>query len=117
MSLHSAPQMYRQKSKTYAIEFEAYQFHNRIGSDTRPKWILDAEKYDRIKFIPRRGQPDQLRVITPSGETIIDVDDWVIPGVTNELYACPADLFAKMYEPVDTIARGDHLPATVKGEE
>lgn len=77
---------------------EAYEFHNKVGPDTRPSWIMEAVDRGDVVFHPVRNGPDYLTIKTLEGEMRADVGDWIIRGVKGELYPCKPDIFDATYE-------------------
>ena len=73
-----------------------------------PKWIVEAFEnkvmyYDMKRYINSVWWEDdkyQICIHTLEGIMYVDIDDWIIQGVQNELYPCKPDIFAATYEPV-----------------
>jgi hypothetical protein len=42
---------------------------------------------------------DSLQISTPEGVMTANVGDWILRGVTGELYPCKAHIFYMTYEP------------------
>lgn len=89
------------KFRKKPVEIEAYEFQNKIGPDTRPDWIIEANDAGRIKFHMRASGPPHLTISTLEGEMRADIGDWIIRGVKGEIYPCKPDIFAATYDPVD----------------
>lgn len=82
------------------VVIDAYQFHNRVGADDRPDWIIKAFDAGAIAVWQPRDKPAYMIIPTLEGEMRADVDDWIIRGIKGELYPCKPDIFAATYEPV-----------------
>ena len=68
-----------------------------------PKWIVEAFEnkvmyYDMKRYI--NDDKYQICIHTLEDIMYVDIDDWIIQGVQNELYPCKPDIFAATYEPV-----------------
>ncbi|MCM3223345.1 hypothetical protein M3644_26705 [Bacillus cereus] len=50
------------------------------------------------------GKP-ALEIRTPKGNMIVTIGDYVIKEVNDEFYPCKAEMFEKIYEPADGIAK------------
>lgn len=56
---------------------------------------------DPASWLPWPHAADGLfRINTLEGAMLVNVGDWVIRGVQNELYPCKPDIFVATYEPV-----------------
>jgi hypothetical protein len=88
------------KFRKKPVVIEAYELHNRVGADTRPQWIIEAEAAGVVAFHQPRGAPGWLTIKTLEGEMRAEVGDWIIKGVKGELYPCKPDIFAATYEAV-----------------
>lgn len=42
-----------------------------------------------------------IKIPTLEGEMVASLGDWIIRGVSGEMYPCKPDIFEKTYEPVD----------------
>ncbi len=82
------------------IVIEAYRFENKVGPDTRPPWVIAAEKDRTIIFINSRNRPPHLTIGTLEGDMRAEIGDWIIKGVKGEIYPCKPDIFAMTYEPI-----------------
>lgn len=69
------------------VEVEAWQFNGTL--DGAPEWMKGLYAFDHIT-IP-----------TLEGNMIASPGDWIIRGVTGELYPCKPDIFELTYERVD----------------
>jgi len=41
------------------------------------------------------------RIQTLEGDMTAGVGDWIIKGITGEIYSCKSDIFEQTYEPVE----------------
>ncbi len=90
------------KFRKKPVVIEAYQFHNRVGTDARPDWLLAAVSEGVVKFVDwQQGNPDHLEITTLEGVMRADVDDWIIKGIKGEFYPCKNDVFEQSYERVE----------------
>jgi hypothetical protein len=89
------------KFRKKPVVIEAYELHNRIGTDTRPQWIIDAQAAGTVTFHQPSGAPGWLSIKTLEGTMRAEVGDWIIKGVKGELYPCKPDIFAATYEPAE----------------
>lgn len=80
------------------IVIEAYQFENKMGEDTRPKWILNAIDTGQIYY--QGGESPYLTIDTLEGKMRAHLGDWIIKGIKGELYPCKPDIFEATYEEV-----------------
>ena len=83
------------------VVIEAYEFHNRVGPDTRPAWIIEAVAAGVVAFHPSLDAPGFLTIDTLEGQMRADSGDWIIKGVKGELYPCKPDIFEATYDPAD----------------
>ncbi len=76
----------------------------RIGIDDMPDWFCDARSTNKVtthnvdgRF---RGGPDYVLISTLEGVMRAEFGDWIIKGVSGELYPCNPYIFAATYEEV-----------------
>ena len=90
--------------RTKITGIQAYQFHNRVGTDTRPEWVLKAAREGRIEFherYPRGTGPGYLEVKSIHSLTFtVESGDWIVADKDGHLTACSNELFLSLYEPV-----------------
>lgn len=77
------------------IEIEAWQVDSR---EPLPDWLHEALAHGTVK--PHHHLPDHLNIETLEGVMLARPGDWLIQGVTGELYPCKPDIFAATYEAV-----------------
>lgn len=87
------------KFRKKPVVIEAYKFENKVGEDNRPEWLLDAVKDGTVYF--QGGSDLYLTIETLEGTMKASLGDWIIKGVSGELYAIKDDIFLKTYEGVD----------------
>ncbi len=81
------------------VVIEAYEFHNRVGPDTRPQWLIDAAEAGTVEFHQLRTGLPWLVIHTLEGSMRANHGDWIIQGVQGEIYPCKPDIFEATYEP------------------
>ena len=88
---------YRKKS----VEIEAFQFDGDMkysnGEYYVPEWAVKAYKEGTL-FYEGAGE---LYIKTLEGNHHASVNDYIIRGVSGELYPCKPDIFDKTYEAVE----------------
>lgn len=67
--------------------FEAFDWAEIVGHSYGTSLVYDSVKGFLIK--------------TLEGELTVSPGDWIIKGISGELYPCKPDIFEKTYEPVD----------------
>jgi hypothetical protein len=87
------------KFRKKPVVIEAFQLHNRVGTDDRPEWLKQAADEGRVVFHDQRNAPGHWTIPTLEGEMRGDHGDWIIKGVKGELYPCKPDIFEATYEP------------------
>ncbi len=61
-----------------------------------PAWAKQAYEEAKLIFLP-----DSLHIHTLEGVMVGNWDDWLIQGISGELYPCKDDIFRATYEPVE----------------
>jgi len=75
------------------------------------QWKDDTESFNEIQELNKDGSrmitsiggdisPAQLSIPTLEGDMRANVNDWIIKGVSGEVYPCKPDIFEKTYEAV-----------------
>jgi hypothetical protein len=79
---------------------EAWQVHPDDGHtrELPPQWLLEGLVRGTVLVHP--GKEGGVSIKTLEGTMRGNVGDWIIQGVTGELYPCKPDIFAATYEPV-----------------
>ena len=87
------------KFRKKPVVIEAVQWLNGQISET-PEWIGKAlgKNMDEEGAMIRIG--NEVRIATLEGEMTASDGDWLIQGVSGEIYPCKPDIFAKTYEEV-----------------
>ena len=86
------------KFRKKPVEVEAFRYR----VDPAPKWFYDAAENGVVAFfkpVLRSGLP-YIEIKTLEGRMRACAGDYVICGVTGELYPCKAEIFQKTYEEV-----------------
>jgi hypothetical protein len=69
-----------------------------------PEWVSGALASGRMQFVyAKDGARERIvgaTIATLEGEMRADLGDWVIRGVTGEIYPCKPDIFEATYEQV-----------------
>lgn len=81
------------KYRKKPVEVEAWQYGQEIC--TAPEWMRDAVRDEIVRRID-----DSVYVITLEGKMKVSENDYIIKGVSGELYPCKSDIFKKTYEKV-----------------
>lgn len=84
--------MVRYRKKPIVIE--AYCF-NQKKENNRPDWFQDAVSENKIVTYE-----DHAIIKTLEGNMKANLGDWVIKGLSGELYPCKPDIFEATYEVV-----------------
>ena len=85
------------KFRKKPVVIEAVRWFGGKISET-PLWISEAlnKNMNEEGAIMRFG--DEVRIATLEGEMTASDGDWLIQGVSGEIYPCKPDIFAKTYE-------------------
>ncbi len=80
-----------------AVQFRGFNEENgQVELSEKPDWLTAEFGNEAIFF----DEPNTLTIKTLEGNMIASVGDWIIRGVSGELYPCKPDIFQKTYEPV-----------------
>lgn len=79
------------------VVIEAYRF-NQQRENYRPDWFQNAVTTNRITTYP-----DHALIKTLEGTMRAGLGDWIIQGISGELYPCKPDIFDQTYEAVDGV--------------
>ncbi len=86
------------------VVIEAFQYDGDLqASDGHyyvPQWAVDAHKSGVMYCGLVSGK---LYIRTLEGIYNVSVGDYVIQGVTGEIYPCKPDIFEKTYEPLKEV--------------
>lgn len=88
------------KFRKKPVVIEAFQYDGDFmysdGTYYVPEWAVKALKDGVFHF-----NCSELTIETLEGLMHASVNDYIIRGVNDELYACKPDIFEKTYEPVE----------------
>lgn len=92
------------KYRKQPVEIEAFQYDgdlmNSDGEYYVPEWAINAFDNGELYFNSDK-EPGQLYVRTLEGDMLVNVGDYVIQGIHEELYACKPEIFKRTYESAD----------------
>lgn len=81
----------------------------RLGIDYMPVWFCDALTHNHVTTHNEDGKyadgPDYALICTLEGTMRANFGDWILRGITGEIYPCKHDIFVATYEPVDEAAQ------------
>lgn len=87
------------KYRKKPVEIEAFQydgdFKDREGRWYIPQFGIDAYRQEVLVF-----DGPELYVKTLEGNMKVNIGDYIIQGVNEEIYPCKPDIFEKTYEVV-----------------
>lgn len=90
------------------VEIEAFQLTQFSRQDNRywPEWLNHAWNLDRhapgaVSPLVEGTGDGELQISTLEGVMTVSFGDWIIRGVSGELYPCKPDIFEKTYEAVE----------------
>jgi len=91
------------RKKPVVIEAYKPEAGERNGNDHWPEWLKEAMKKDSSEPSSMRWDPLLKKYVihTLEGNHEVTEGDWIIQGVSGELYPCKPDIFEATYEPVD----------------
>ena len=88
------------------VVVDAWQFMPGGRCEERPAWIDPRWFREDVGVdagcghtAQHRGTPHML-IPVPGGTLRADYTDWIIRGVSGEVYPCKAEVFSTTYEPV-----------------
>lgn len=88
------------KYRKKPVVVEAFQYDGDFvysnGVPRAPAWALQALEVGAMYY---KGQ-GELYIRTPEGDNHVSAGDYVIRGVSGELYPCKSDIFCETYEAV-----------------
>ena len=97
------------KFRKKPVEIEAFQMTKERRSDNSewPKWLhlawnapITEEGAVSCVDFPNSDGTDRLVIYTLEGIHTVGWDDWIIQGISGELYPCKPDIFEQTYDPV-----------------
>lgn len=98
----------RYRKKPVVIEAFQMTRERRKDNSEWPAWLHEAWNKSRFEAgslypsdYPKSSGYDPLMISTLEGAHKVSWGDYIIQGVSGELYPCKPDIFDKTYEPVD----------------
>lgn len=95
------------KYRKKPVVIEAFQYDgdlkDKSGNWYVPKWASEAFEKGVLFYqnpISEDAPPCELYIKTLEGNHHVTVGDYIIRGVSGELYPCKTDIFKKTYEVV-----------------
>jgi hypothetical protein len=98
------------KFRKKPVVIEAFQMTEARRADNAdwPQWLHMAWQLPNAtggavypENFPHSDGSDRLQIQTLEGIMTVEWNDWIIRGVSGELYPCKPDIFAKTYDVVD----------------
>ena len=81
-----------------AVQFNGFNKENgQVDLSERPEWLIN-EFGKKIIFFDKRNT---LTIKTLEGNMTVNIGDWIIKGVNEELYPCKPAIFEKTYELIE----------------
>ena len=87
------------KFRKKPVKIEAVQWLNGQISET-PEWIGKSLRKNMGEEGAMMRIGNEVRITTLEGEMTASDGDWLIQGVSGEIYPCKPDIFTKTYEEV-----------------
>jgi hypothetical protein len=82
------------KYRKRPVVIEAFQLSSH---EPRPAWFIQALEKETVTIKPDFIGETAI-IHTLEGDMIADHDDYIIQGISGELYPCKPDIFVKTYE-------------------
>lgn len=95
------------KYRKKPVEVEAFKWTADSLQEEDPIWIVEAIKKGTVKIIANDSNwaPHDtipiMRIKTLEGIMCAKMGDYIIKGISGEIYPCKPDIFEKTYEIVD----------------
>ena len=88
------------KYRKKPVVVEAFQMtrENREDKSLWPEWLNDAWGM----IVSLTNNPPHLTIATLEGNMEVDLNDWIIKDIENELHPCKPQIFEKTYEKVES---------------
>jgi len=86
------------KFRKKPVEVEAIQWD---GSNESFQQILQLQETSNRKVMPHENTLGVLIIPTLEGEMMANKNDWIIKGVSGEIYPCKPDIFERTYDAVN----------------
>jgi len=84
------------KFRKKPVVIEAWQFTGAVLD--KPAWLVSAINDGTVWY--QGGEQPYMTIKTLEGEMRASLGDWIIQGVSGELYPCKPDIFDATYEAV-----------------
>ena len=91
------------KFRKKPVVIEAFQWTGGHDQTEDPDWAIAALRSGRIYFENPGSHCCRLMIKTLEGTMAANQGDWIIQGVTGELYPCKPDIFEQTYELVEVV--------------
>ena len=89
------------KYRKKPVVIEAFKYDGDLmdkdGNYYVPQWAVEAHKNGTLFYGCGVGG-DELFIKTPEGVYPVSVGDYIVRGVSGELYPCKPDIFEQTYE-------------------
>ncbi|MEJ7745261.1 MAG: hypothetical protein WKF61_00600 [Luteimonas sp.] len=85
------------KFRKKPVVIEAFHNSGSISLADFPAWAIEAVKNHSLKL----HDGGIFSIITLEGAMTASPNDWIIQGVSGEIYPCKPDIFAATYEAVE----------------
>jgi len=98
------------KYRKKPVVIEAFQMtkERRQSNMDWPRWLHEAWDKDHSEEgalfpsqFPHSDGTDKLMIHTLEGNHLVGWDDYIIQGISGEIYPCKPDIFEATYEPVE----------------
>ena len=81
-----------------AVQFNGFNKENgQVDLSERPEWLI-SEFGKKVIFFDKRNT---LTIKTLEGNMTVNIGDWIIKGVNEELYPCKPNIFEQTYELIE----------------
>lgn len=90
------------KVRKKPVEVEAWQFTKKNYAVGAPHFIRHAHGNPVTLWSQHGGKVIGGEIKTLEGVMTVSENDWIIKGVKGEFYPCKPDIFADLYEVVET---------------
>lgn len=81
------------------VIIEAFQWTGGIDQTEDPEWIVEAIKRGDVYY--QGGDVPYLTIDTLEGKMRANVGDFIVKGISGEIYPCKPDIFVATYEAVE----------------
>lgn len=88
------------KFKKKPVVIEAFQWTGNEKQREDPVWAIEKIKDGTIFFSRDDNEELIMKIKTLEGVMTANQEDWIIKGISDEVYPCKPDIFEKTYTPV-----------------